>query len=419
MSAGNTISLGQISPFSSLPSDELEGVEASLTSCEFPAGEVILTEDEQGGRYYVILEGAVEIIKARGTPDERLLGVREQGAFLGEMSLFVPDGRHTASVIARTPVRALQMDHGHLDALLQRYPDFAYEIIRTLSHRLDESENKTIRELRRKNRALEMALLELRAAQSELVEKERLERELEVAREIQHSILPSELPTIDAARFGAKIESMTAVGGDFYDVIPLDGDRVAIVVGDVSDHGVPAALLMAQTATLIRVLSPRHASPVEALREINRYLLRSNEAGMFVTLLFAVYDSKHGELAFARAGHELPVVFGRGGTEIISGEGVGQPLGLFEDVLIDEQRVTIETGGLAILYTDGVTDSLSPDGKLFGGGRLREIIDHDQTISPQLVCDRIFHSLREFRQGSPPMDDVTVVTVRFEGGDVN
>jgi sigma-B regulation protein RsbU (phosphoserine phosphatase) len=379
---------------------------------QFEPGEVLLRQDEQGNRYFVILDGEVEIVKAHGTSDERILGVRSQGAFLGEMSLFVKDGRHTASVIARTPLKTLEMSHADLDALLHRYPAFAYEIIRTLSRRLDESEDQTIRDLREKNRALEAALRDLRAAQAGLVEKERLEKELEVARDIQRSILPAELPRSGLAEFGARLESMAAVGGDFYEVMPLDDQRVAIVVGDVSGHGVPAALLMAQTATLIRVIGERHVSPIEALRIVNSYLLRANESGMFVTLLFGIYDASRAELIYARAGHELPLIFHPRIDEIAPDRTIGQPLGLFEDVQIDEQKVALESGSLVVLYTDGVTESLDPGGRLFGQDRLYETVAAMASNEPQLICDEVFERLAQFREGGPVIDDVTILAAR-------
>lgn len=416
---GDKVSLGQFPLFSTLPASEMEVLSEALRPCLFQSGDTLIRQDDPGESYFVVLEGDVEIVKSHGTPDERLLGVRSAGAFLGEMSLFTGDGRHTASVIAKTPVKALEMSHAELDALLHRHPSFAYEIIRTLSRRLDESENQTISDLREKNQALEQALQDLRAAQVELVEKERLERELEVAREIQRSILPTELPRFGRAQFGARLESMTAVGGDFYDVMVLDDRRFALVVGDVSDHGVPAALMMAQTATLVRVLGQGQRSPGETLRELNNYLVDRNQAGMFVTVLIAVYDAGQGELRYARAGHEPPLIFNRNSVELKPDLGVGQPLGLFDQVQIDEQRLDLESGSLIVGFTDGVTEQSAPSGEFFGRGRLRDAISEAASRHPQMVCDQVFAYLGDFRRGSPTLDDITIAAMRVgeEDGD--
>lgn len=131
--------------------------------------------------------------------------------------------------------------YADLDALLHRQPSFSYEMIRTISRRLDESENLTIHDLRQKNEERTKAYAELQAAQEQIIEKEKLEKELEVARDIQLSILPSELPQFPDCDLGASVVPMTTVRGDFYDFISLEGESLGIAVGDVTEHGIPTA----------------------------------------------------------------------------------------------------------------------------------------------------------------------------------
>ena len=299
--------------FSSLPADELHLLAERMRPCQFASGELVLREGEQCKQFYIVVKGQVDIVKALGTPDERLLAVRPAGTLVGELSLFSPGGRHTASVLAHGPLDMLVMTRVDFDSLLARQPRLAYALVQTLSLRLIESEQTTIRDLHAKNESLAQALHALQAAQAELVEKEKLERELEVARRIQSSLLPGERPACPGYDFGALMRPMSAVGGDFYDFVQFPDGRVGIAVGDASDHGVPAALFMTMTVTLLRTAARRDAgnspaAPADVLRSVNRGLLEFNMSGMFVTVLYGVLDPRRREFVYARAGHELPLL---------------------------------------------------------------------------------------------------------------
>jgi CRP-like cAMP-binding protein len=217
--------ISQVPLFATLPRNEIEHLAAMLRPCEFPAETLLFSEGRTGDHFYILLEGEVEIIKALGTDAERLLAVRRAGSFIGEMSLFNRSGQYTASVRARTALHLLEMTRSDFDALLHRQPDLAYEMVRVLSLRLDESENLTIRDLLEKNRQLKQALNDLEAAQAQLIEKEKLEAELNVARTIQRSILPHDRPRLPGFDFGMRIEPMASVGGDFFDFIRLGDGR--------------------------------------------------------------------------------------------------------------------------------------------------------------------------------------------------
>ena len=299
--------------FASLPADELRLLAERMRPSQFASGELVLREGDQCTQFYIVVTGQVDIVKALGTPDERLLAVRPAGTLVGELSLFSPGGRHTASVLAHGPLDMLVMTRADFDSLLARQPRLAYGLVQTLSLRLIESEQSTIRDLHAKNESLAHALRALQAAQAELVEKEKLERELEVARRIQISLLPGQRPTSLGHEFGALMQPMSAVGGDFYDFVQFPDGRVGIAVGDVSDHGVPAALFMTMTVTLLRTAARRDAgdspaAPADVLRSVNRGLLAFNMSGMFVTVLYGVLDPRRREFVYARAGHEQPLL---------------------------------------------------------------------------------------------------------------
>lgn len=399
--------------FSSLPDSEVAFVANTLRLREINSDTLLLEEGQEGDRYFILVEGEVEIIKAFGTPDERLLAVRKAGSFIGEMSLLSEEGRHTASVRTRTPVQLLEMSHKDLNTLLHRQPDFAYQMMRRISRRLSESENLTINDLREKNLELTKAYQELKDAHDQIIEKEKMERELEVAREIQLSILPREFPPSSDLDFGACITPMTAVGGDFYDIIALDEERFGIAMGDVSDHGVPAALFMALMATLLRVEASRTTSPMEVMEAVNRHLLKMNEAGMFVTLLYGVLNPSKKTFRYARAGHELPIILDPRGKRLELERSSGQPLGLFPEPLLDEQTLELSKGSVLILYTDGLPDTSDAQGQVYGTQKLQDIVSSGLKSSAQEMCDQIWTSLREHQGETDPHDDVTLVVVKL------
>lgn len=398
--------------FASLPESEIRHLAETLRSCEYPPGTLIVEEGRSAERFFILQTGKVEVIKARGTRDERQLAVRRSGTFIGEMGLLSEAGVHTASVQSKTPVRLLEMTQEEFDALLHRNPGLGYDMVRVLSRRLDEAENLTIEDLRKKNRELRQAYRELEAAQDQLIEKERLERELEVARAIQGNILPQSLPTRTGFEFGARIVPMSAVGGDLYDFIPLGANRLGVAVGDVSDHGVPAALFMAITATLLRAEARRSVSPREVLINVNRQLLEMNRSGIFVSVLYGVLDLRNREFVFVRAGHELPTVVGERGEVVPVNKSQGQIMGIFDLPVLEEQAVSLRPGSVLVMHTDGVNEAVDRRGEMFGSERLVGVVGGLRAEPAQAVCDGVLAAVASFRASEPQTDDIAVVALK-------
>ena len=398
--------------FASLPADELQGLAALVRRETIPANSLLVREGASGERLYVLLDGQVEVVKALGTDGERLLGVRGPGSFIGEMSLFDREGMHTASVRARTYLDALSMARSEMAALLSRQPVLAYDMIRTMSQRLDESENLAIHDLLEKNRQLTRAYEELRAAQALLVEKERLEAELQVARSIQRSFLPRTAPRLPGYELGMLIEPVSSVGGDLCDFFPLKGDRLGIAVGDVSGHGVGSALFMALAFSILRGEASRGGPPDRVLRNVNRQLLGMSDSGMFVTMLYGILDGPSRQFAYARAGHPLPLLLDAQGEPVRPAVGVGQMLGLFDDLKLDAQEVTLPPGGRLLLYTDGATEASDADGRLFDQDRLYESLRQSQGVSASGFCQAAYDAVRAFCGESTPEDDILFVGVQ-------
>ena len=404
--------LSSIPLFASLPEEELRRLERLLCVSTCLPGEVLVQEGTSDDKFYILLEGQVEVVKSLGCPEERRLGLRESGNLLGEMSLFSREGCHTASVRAVSPLRLVQVPHSELEALLQRQPQLAYQIIRQLSQRLEESENLTILDLKEKNRRLKQAYDELNDAQAQIIEKERLEKELEISGQIQQSLLPKTLPTIPGYQIGALMIPAQAVGGDFYTYIKLGKNRLGLVVGDVSDKGVPAALFMALTYSAIRLEAVRSGSPVQVLRNVNRHLLQMNSAGMFVTLVYGILDTTSGNFHFARAGHPSPYLLDGKGQVVEVPVSSGQPLGLFANLPIDEQSISLPVGGSLLLYSDGVSETKDIHGIDFAPDSLYRSMRANRTRPAKLICNHLWQDVQTHGQGLPQQDDFTTLVVK-------
>jgi len=398
--------------FGSLLSRQLAHLVDSLIQIDLPASTVIFHEGDHGNHFYLVLQGAVEVIKALGTGDERTLTVFGPGECFGEMALLDPKYCRSASVRARSAVSLLEIRRQDFDAMLRIQPALAYDMARMLSQRLRDTDNAIIRDLQEKNRQLAKAYDDLRAAQALIIEKEKLERELEVAREIQRSLLPRSLPQLAGYDFGARMEPARAVGGDFYDFIALDSGRLGIAVGDVSGKGVPAALFMAMTRSLMRAEARAARLPREVLRGMNEHLLEMNDAEMFVTVLYGILELASGRFTYGRAGHELPVRCDDQGLTFTPCCGQGGPLGVFPDPQIDENMVELAPGQTLLLFTDGMTEAFDRKGLPFGLKRLHQSLGACCHHSAQEICDRLFDLVMTHQWLIPQHDDVTLVAVQ-------
>jgi sigma-B regulation protein RsbU (phosphoserine phosphatase) len=398
--------------FTSLPPNEVKYLAEILHYREFSAGTVFIQEGEIADHFFILIEGQIEVIKALGTANERVLGVDEAGSFIGEMGLINPGSRRTASVRARTRARLLEMTRADFEALLHRQPELAYRMVRVLSLRLEQHQNRTIRDLQEKNLQLTQAYEQLKAAQAHLIEKEKMERELEVARGIQQSMVPRKLPHLPGFDFGARMMPARAVGGDFFDLIPLPDGTLGIVIGDVSDKGVPAALFMALTSNLLRAEARRAVSVSDALRHVHQQLLEINDAGMFVTVLYGVLNGTTWEFHYARAGHELPIIYDARGELVTLPLMPGLPLGAADEILLDEHTVVLSAGSKLLFYTDGITDALDAQGNQFGFERLRQAFLAERGSPPQTVCDTLLEMSTAYRGETPQYDDITLVAVQ-------
>lgn len=404
--------LKQIPLFRSLPEGEIDSLVRALQPLSLDPGAVLFQEGDAGDTFYLIQQGEVDIIKSMGAGDEQIIDHRQAGDFFGEMSLLLPDGRRTASVRARSPVQLMALNRADFERLMDKRPSLALTMVRELSLRLRDSDDAMIRDLKEKNRELAQAYRELQEAQENLLEKERMEYELELARDIQESILPADLALLKGFDFGARMLPARMVGGDLYDMIQLDEDSVGISIGDVSDKGVAAAIFMSIFCSVLRAEAPHMDSPAEALLRVNQHLLELNDAGMFVTALYGVLNRRSRTFSYARAGHHTPLLYDSAGKEIPIPLDHGQMLGFFSRPELDTQTIDIPPGSTLLLYTDGMFDIMDENQETFGEQRLREMASTFREYSAQEVCDRIVDSLKAYQGDNTQFDDMTLVAVR-------
>ena len=253
----------------------------------------------------------------------------------------------------------------------------------------------------------------VREQAAEATERERLEQEMRVATLIQQQFLPRQLPNLPQWQIAAYYGPARAVGGDFYDFIEMPAGRIGIAVGDVTDKGVPAALVMARTHSILRAEASRSVSPGEILARANALLVPEMPARMFVTCLFAILDPATGRIVMANAGHNLPYI--RTDEGVVELRATGMPLGLMADIRYEETEGVIAEGSNVLLYSDGLVEAHDPAAQMFGFPRLRQAMTIDDAGSELL--DRLLDDLHRFTGPDwEQEDDITLVTLRRASG---
>jgi serine phosphatase RsbU (regulator of sigma subunit) len=244
----------------------------------------------------------------------------------------------------------------------------------------------------------------------EIRQRELVEQELEVARSIQQASLPKEVPQPEGWQVSPYYQPAREVGGDFYDFHLLSEGHVGLVVGDATGKGVPAALVMSSTRSMLRAVARASNSPGEVLEQVNDLLVNDIPPNMFVTCFYAILEPESGRLSYANAGHDLPYLRRRNG-EAEELRARGMPLGLMSGMNYEEKEIILQVGESALFYSDGLVEAHDPKGEMFGFPRLRALVgEHgEERTLGSLLLEELYSFVGE---GWEQEDDITLLTLR-------
>jgi len=240
-----------------------------------------------------------------------------------------------------------------------------------------------------------------------------LNNELSIANQMQQSILPVKFPSGNNFRISGFMEPARNVGGDFFDVYKLASGKVGMAIADVSDKGVPAALFMMSSRTLMKGAAIGTHDPAVVLEEVNRLLLEDNTANMFVTVLYAVIDTDSGKVTYANGGHNPPMLVKQDGSASLLPMPGGIALGMFDTVPFSNSQYQLETGDTLFLYTDGITEAVNRQGEFFEEERMLDVASKAIIAGSSDPVNDIVQAVHTFSQGLDQTDDITCIAISF------
>jgi sigma-B regulation protein RsbU (phosphoserine phosphatase) len=314
------------------------------------------------------------------------------GQVIGEMGIFAPDRCRSASAVVEDDVEAYTMGEEEVRALMSRDPALATNLIEVIIKRMMDH------------------------LQAEAEARERVNAELRIARNIQASMLPREFPLFPGpTEIFAVMEPAQEVGGDLYDFFLIDEHKLCAVIGDVSGKGVPAALLMARSKTLLRSEAMRGYPAAEILARVNNALCPENPECMFLTAFCLVLDTRTGEAECCTAGHTPPLVCSRDGTVEFMTTTPGLLIGFEAEVRYDSKPICLQPGDMLFLYTDGVTEAENPKQEPFSEERFKTSIAARRAMSLREIVSGVRQDITQFTQGRPQSDDISLLALKYCG----
>jgi sigma-B regulation protein RsbU (phosphoserine phosphatase) len=257
------------------------------------------------------------------------------------------------------------------------------------------------------------ALVRIRAHKAAL-ERAAVQRDLDLARELQGGLLPKVFPTREEApgiELFARLEPAKEVSGDLYDFFPIEPGKMCFVVGDVSGKGIAAGIFMAVTRTLIRATAVPGRGPVEIMNRVNAQLAKENQASLFVTMILGIVDTATGRMVYGQGGHNPPILVPVQGKPTYEPAG-GMPLGVFEDAKFGERELHLKPGETLLVYTDGVTEAMNQAKDLFGEDRLEKAVTGVADLSPEKIAERVIEQVEGFVLEAERSDDITLLAIQ-------
>ena len=260
------------------------------------------------------------------------------------------------------------------------------------------------------------ALVRIRAHDAAL-ERAQVQRDLDLARDLQGGLLPKIFPTRQESpgiEIFARLDPAKEVSGDLYDFFFVEPGRLCFVVGDVSGKGIAAGIFMAVTRTLIRATAIPGRAPLEILTRVNAQLAKENQANLFVTMILGIADTQSGKIVYGQGGHNPPVLLSAAGKPVYEPPG-GMPLGVFEDAKFGERELSLKPGETLLVYTDGVTEAMNGARDLFGEDRLLEAVRDGASLSAEKLTERVVEKVEDFVREADRSDDITLLAIKRRG----
>lgn len=245
--------------------------------------------------------------------------------------------------------------------------------------------------------------------------KERIEQELKIAHEIQKSFLPIKAPKVEGYNIAGINIPAREVGGDFYDFIDLGENKTGIVIADVSGKGVPAALFMGISKTVVRTNAKRIMNPVQAILETNSIILEESDSGMFVTLFYGIIDSEKHTFSYVNAGHNPPIMLRKEEMDMTLLEAKGIPIGVLEEMDLELKEIDLKQNEMVFLYTDGVTEAVNEKDEEFGIEPIEKLMSSYCNAKPQEIIEKVLREITIFAGEHEQHDDITIVIIQSEG----
>jgi sigma-B regulation protein RsbU (phosphoserine phosphatase) len=417
--------------FTHFDREALHTLAARCGFANFAAGDLIMSQGDPGSSAYLILEGEADVFVE--IPVGRIhMATLGRHNTIGELGAFT-DMPRTATVIARTDLVALRIERDGLMSLAADFPVIAVAVIGELGRRLhsmnmplafltyaasalarDEYDEAMLTELTNQQGELASFARVFANMAAEIRDKQQRRREMEAAADIQKSILPGPLANEGAAGavdLHAEMHPARDIGGDFYDYYLVDDRRLAVTVADVSGKGIPAALFMAVSRTVLRSVAG-HGDMASAIGEANRLLAANNDTCMFVTMFHGVLDLSSGLLRWCNAGHDPPhLLRAGGGHELLRATGI--PLGIDPAFSHRIGDTVMAPGDRLFLYSDGITEAFNPQGEAYGDARLERLLDSSRGRSAAQTIADVLADTTRFAAAAEQADDITCLALHY------
>ncbi len=408
MDAGTTAVIRQA--LTGLDEDTLQLLRQVAKRVEYPPNTTLCHQGEVEHVFYVVVKGNVAVVRVLDSGEERILNMVGRNGYFGEMGL-IDDSPRAANCVTLTPTTVLEVTEEAFDGFVKNSPPLANLLLQRILSNARNLDRMYIEDLQKKNEALEQAYTHLKAAQVRLVEQERLERELELAAQVQRNLLRQELPQFPDYNFAAYLQPARQVGGDFYDVLEIDGEHVGVLIADVADKGFHAALFMAVTRTLFLQEGRHSLSPGEVALAVHRGMFDvANSDEVFLTAFYGVLHRPTGRLTYIRAAHERPFLL-RPGREVMALPGGGRFLGMMPDLSLVEETIELLPGDRLVMFSDGVPDAVNEADQGYTNQQLAAAI---AACGPKPAAEMVAYLVKDVAQwqgNAAPFDDLTLLVL--------